>query len=298
MIEKCVFLDELGPHRRVVRPVRRAGITAVTGLATVLMFISETVGTAQEVPTATQGAAVPFDPSDASGSRSDHASIERSGPGAVTNPAAATRDRQTTSASPGQWLIDDVARARAEFAIKQASPKSLSTTTTTRDAAHIESGVALHSPDGTRGEKDERGPKKVTGSIGEPPALGFGSPPSSESRAESIKTEAEGRLGAPPSHLLLKRPDEHVPEGRAGSPAWRGLDDAATKCAEAPGGQAPEGEHWYYRLDREAHRKCWYVRAHRQDESRRNVVEGGRPLRSGRIWADPLDAAWAWWYWQ
>jgi hypothetical protein len=37
----------------------------------------------------------------------------------------------------------------------------------------------------------------------------------------------------------------------------RGGDD----CLAAPNATAPQGSHWYYRFDRAAHRKCWYVGA-------------------------------------
>src|SRR4051812_29371862 len=36
---------------------------------------------------------------------------------------------------------------------------------------------------------------------------------------------------------------------------------AADNCLAAPKGAAPQGSHWYYRLDRAAKRNCWYVRA-------------------------------------
>ena len=32
-------------------------------------------------------------------------------------------------------------------------------------------------------------------------------------------------------------------------------------CLSAPNSAAPQGSHWYYRLDRATKRKCWYVRA-------------------------------------
>ena len=35
----------------------------------------------------------------------------------------------------------------------------------------------------------------------------------------------------------------------------------ADDCLTAPNSPAPQGSHWYYRLDRAAQRKCWYVRA-------------------------------------
>ena len=36
---------------------------------------------------------------------------------------------------------------------------------------------------------------------------------------------------------------------------------AADNCATAPGGAAPKGQHWYYRVDQVNHRKCWYLHA-------------------------------------
>jgi hypothetical protein len=285
MIEKPIFLDELGPRRRVVRPVRRASIMAITGITAILMFISETVGTAQELPTVTKSTGVPFDPSNASRSAGDRTSIERSNRGTITDPAAATQGGQATSASPGQWLIDDIARARAKSKVRKARPNPA--TTAAPEAAHVESGAALRSPDDTRAGGGEDGPKESTGSIGRPPAVGFGDPASSESRGGSIRTE----------------PEERIPGASARPDAPRGLHDAATNCVEAPVDQAPEGEHWHYRLDREAHRKCWYVRANRHEELRPGMAESGRRLRRRGppqmpIWVEPVDPAWGWWYWQ
>jgi hypothetical protein len=34
---------------------------------------------------------------------------------------------------------------------------------------------------------------------------------------------------------------------------------ATDNCLGAPEGAAPNGQHWYYRIDRAQHRKCWYV---------------------------------------
>jgi hypothetical protein len=34
----------------------------------------------------------------------------------------------------------------------------------------------------------------------------------------------------------------------------------ATDCLAAPKGAAPQGQHWFYRLDRSSKRKCWYLR--------------------------------------
>lgn len=36
---------------------------------------------------------------------------------------------------------------------------------------------------------------------------------------------------------------------------------AVDKCVSAPGAAASRGRHWYYRIDRLRHRKCWYLHA-------------------------------------
>jgi hypothetical protein len=35
----------------------------------------------------------------------------------------------------------------------------------------------------------------------------------------------------------------------------------ANECLSAPNGASPNGQHWYYHLDRANNRKCWYLRA-------------------------------------
>jgi hypothetical protein len=37
--------------------------------------------------------------------------------------------------------------------------------------------------------------------------------------------------------------------------------DNADNCVAAPNASAPQGQHWYYRVDRATHRKCWYLHA-------------------------------------
>src|SRR6516165_7617978 len=34
---------------------------------------------------------------------------------------------------------------------------------------------------------------------------------------------------------------------------------AADDCLAGPNTEAPQGSHWYYRLDRLSHRQCWYL---------------------------------------
>jgi hypothetical protein len=194
------------------------------------------------------------------------------------------------TASPGQWLIDDVARERAEFELRQVSPKPLSAINAAPGA-----GVGLHSSDDTRAGADKRRSEDVTSSIGTP-------------RVEN------GGAGAPPLQRALKRSDGVPPRPDVS----HGLADYPTECIEAPIGRAPEGEHWYYRLDREAHQKCWYVRAFKKDRAEPSVVDRGLSERTSPDPSepnspglselnspglsefnspDPFDSIfWAWWH--
>jgi hypothetical protein len=61
---------------------------------------------------------------------------------------------------------------------------------------------------------------------------------------------------------------------------------AADSCAAKPGATAPQGEHWYYRLDRTAHRVCWYL----GPEGARVAQAGAPRLRSAARVADPPPA--------
>jgi hypothetical protein len=43
--------------------------------------------------------------------------------------------------------------------------------------------------------------------------------------------------------------------------AMNGAAQAADNCLSGPKGAAPQGSHWYYRIDHATKRNCWYVRA-------------------------------------
>ena len=235
--------------------VRRPSIVIVVAVGAFLLFIGETGGTAQELPTGT------IDPS-------DRAAMELSGLDAIGDPATATQNGRAT-ATPGRWLIDDVARERAEFELRHVSPKPLSATNAARDTAHVERGVGS---DDIRAGGDERRAKEVTKSIGTP-------------------TAERGGLGAATAQRTLKRSDGASPRPDTSG----GLVDSAITCIEAPVGAAPEGEQWYYRLDRETHRKCWHVRTIREERAQRSIVESGRRQSEPTSPALP-DSAWAWWH--
>src|SRR5262249_36552750 len=45
---------------------------------------------------------------------------------------------------------------------------------------------------------------------------------------------------------------------------------AADGCLTEPNGETPQGKHWYYRIERNTGRHCWYVRG--EDDKPRVVV--------------------------
>jgi hypothetical protein len=61
----------------------------------------------------------------------------------------------------------------------------------------------------------------------------------------------------------------------------------AQECLAGPKGQAPQGSHWFYRLDRATHRKCWYLGA---QGARRHRVALARAVPAARA-APRSDAA-------
>jgi hypothetical protein len=250
MIAKPIVLKELAPRRKAAWPGRRASILAVTGMA-LLLFVGRTVGTADERPTIAQSAApVPFDPPAASGSGSDPTSTDQTGSIGISGPG---------QASPGQWLIDDIATNRAASELKGASPNAIPSKVAAPDAVRAEAGVGLRSFDRKRAGSRQRRREEATGSIGRPPA--------SNEHGDSVRPNPSPRS-----------------------------DDVARNCAQAPGGQAPEGEQWHYRLDRKTQRKCWYVRSARQDDSRgpRKPSTSADPVGAPGSSGTDKDTRWVW----
>ena len=54
---------------------------------------------------------------------------------------------------------------------------------------------------------------------------------------------------------------------------------AADDCLAGPNAAAPQGSHWYYRVDRANHRNCWYLRPEDR-EVRTHAHQDGSPARS------------------
>jgi hypothetical protein len=65
-----------------------------------------------------------------------------------------------------------------------------------------------------------------------------------------------------------------------------GAAPASEDCVTAPNRQAPQGSHWYYRLDRTNHRKCWYLGDH---GARARNAASTRAERSARSASPPAE---------
>jgi hypothetical protein len=57
---------------------------------------------------------------------------------------------------------------------------------------------------------------------------------------------------------------------------------AADDCLSEPNGAPPQGSHWYFRTDRSASRRCWYLRPHREKNKEMTEVAPPKPRPSSR----------------
>lgn len=64
--------------------------------------------------------------------------------------------------------------------------------------------------------------------------------------------------------------------------------NAASDCLASPKGVAPQGQHWFYRLERATKRQCWYLRA---EGAKEGVKEGANATQSAQATADTPNAA-------
>ena len=68
----------------------------------------------------------------------------------------------------------------------------------------------------------------------------------------------------------------------------------ANACLRAPNSSAPQGSHWYYRLDWASQRRCWYLRAPGQpvqQAAARATLARVTPVHSMRTPSGPISAA-------
>ncbi len=62
-----------------------------------------------------------------------------------------------------------------------------------------------------------------------------------------------------------------LPAVSQNAPTASSTANAAPDCLAAPKDAAPQGQHWYYRLERTTKRKCWYLRAAGDKDSARTA---------------------------
>ncbi|WFU69054.1 hypothetical protein [Bradyrhizobium sp. CB2312] len=61
------------------------------------------------------------------------------------------------------------------------------------------------------------------------------------------------------------------------APAASSPASDAADCLASPKGIAPQGQHWYYRLERSTKRQCWYLRA---EGGKDNAKDGAKPVQT------------------
>ncbi|WP_456838819.1 hypothetical protein [Bradyrhizobium sp. USDA 4486] len=61
------------------------------------------------------------------------------------------------------------------------------------------------------------------------------------------------------------------------APAASSPASADADCLASPKGTAPQGQHWYYRLDRSTKRQCWYLRA---EGGKDNAKDSAKPVQT------------------
>jgi len=61
--------------------------------------------------------------------------------------------------------------------------------------------------------------------------------------------------------IIAGAPLAAVSQNAPNTPATASTTPAANDCLASPKGTAPQGQHWFYRLDRSTKRQCWYLRA-------------------------------------
>jgi hypothetical protein len=73
--------------------------------------------------------------------------------------------------------------------------------------------------------------------------------------------------------IIAGAPLAAVSQNAPSAPAAASVANAASDCLASPKGTAPEGQHWYYRLERATKRQCWYLRA---EGGKENGKENGK----------------------
>lgn len=72
------------------------------------------------------------------------------------------------------------------------------------------------------------------------------------------------------------------------STATASTANAASDCLASPKGATPQGQHWFYRVERTTKRQCWYLRA---EGGKEGAKDGAKPTQSAQATADTPNAA-------
>lgn len=84
--------------------------------------------------------------------------------------------------------------------------------------------------------------------------------------------------------VIAGAPLAAVSQNAPSAPSAASTANAASDCLASPKGVAPQGQHWFYRLERATKRQCWYLRAE-------GAKEGAKAAPSVQATADASNAA-------
>ncbi|WP_426413832.1 hypothetical protein [Bradyrhizobium ganzhouense] len=84
--------------------------------------------------------------------------------------------------------------------------------------------------------------------------------------------------------IIAGAPLAAVSQNAPSAPSTASTANAAGDCLASPKGVAPQGQHWFYRVERSTKRQCWYLRAE-------GAKEGAKATQSAQATADAPDAA-------
>jgi hypothetical protein len=175
----ALFDEKKAAGWKVEGSVLVVSVVVLLGFGGVATLTTKMLGTVPELPTETQTAA-PVSPAAAHRPESNHASMEALARGGVGDSTAPTEVAKSTSTSPREWLIENLAAAARDPRLRKQAPTSPGSTAVAA-AARSEVPVGSRSPDDA-----ERRPEEALGSAGKSPRLGIGDPQMSELQSPPI----------------------------------------------------------------------------------------------------------------
>lgn len=84
--------------------------------------------------------------------------------------------------------------------------------------------------------------------------------------------------------IIAGAPLAAVSQNAPSAPSTASTANAASDCLASPKGATPQGQHWFYRLERATKRQCWYLRTE-------GAKEGANATQTAQATADTPDAA-------